>query len=163
MKNILIPTDFSINSLDCVPSLCAQFEGQELTICFIHLFKLSDSINELLLLGRRNKEYEHVSDSFYSECEKLKKQHPEIQSIKIDFFYGSTLGQFKNYLAANEIDSILHPADCSISKLNKTSIDPSILTDRCDTPLLRAQKIKPAVVRKLQAEETSEVEILAEA
>ncbi|WP_256009312.1 hypothetical protein [Desertivirga xinjiangensis] len=162
MKNILIPTDFSANAFDCIPSLCSQFKGQDLHLCFIHLFKLSDSINELLLLSRRSKEYEHVKDSFYTECEKLKKEYQEIRSIKIDFFYGSTLGQFKNYLAANEIDFILHPADCSTSKLNKTSIDPSILTDRCDTPLLRVQKEKQ-LVHTLQTEKTSEVEILAEA
>lgn len=137
MKTILIPTDFSTRSFKCIPSLCEQFQNEKLSIVFIHLFKLSDSINDLLLLSRRSREYEHVSDNFYNKCEELKKVYSSLKAIRIEFFYGSTLSRFKNFTEANQIDFILHPADCSVSKLSKSSIDPSVLIDRCNIPLLR--------------------------
>lgn len=137
MKTILVPTDFSAQAFKCIPSLCKQLQGEKLSIVFIHLFKLSDSISDLLLLSRRSKEYEHVSNDFYKQCEEIKTVYPSIKAIRIEFFYGSTLSRFKNFIEANEIDFILHPADCSISKLNKSSIDPSVLMDRCSVPLLR--------------------------
>lgn len=142
MKTILIPTDFSSQAFNCVPSLCAQLQGEELNIVFIHLFKLSDSINDLLLLSRRSREYEHVSDEFYQQCEEIKKVYKPVKAIKIEFFYGSTLSRFKNFIEANGIDFIVHPEDCSVSNLTKSSIDPSVLVDRCSVPLLRAQKEK---------------------
>ncbi|MGV3706411.1 MAG: hypothetical protein ACO1NU_13635 [Arcticibacter sp.] len=140
MKTILIPTDFSSSAFNCIPSLCAQFKNEELNFVFIHLFKLSDSINDLLLLSRRSREYEYVSEEFYAQCEQVKAENKSIKSIKIEFFYGSTLSSFKNFIGANQIDHILHPADCSVSSLNKSSIDPAILIDRCSVPLLRGQK-----------------------
>lgn len=140
MKTILIPTDFSVKAFDCIPSLCKQLGGEELNIVFIHLFKLSDSIHDLLLLSRRSKEYEHVSDAFYKQCGQVRNAHEAVKSIRIEFFYGSTLSRFKNFIEANEIDYILHPEDCCVSPLNKTSVDPTILIDRCNVPLLRGRK-----------------------
>lgn len=140
MKTILIPTDFSSEAFNCIPSLCSQFKGEELNVVFIHLFKLSDSISDLLLLSRRSREYEHVSDDFYQQCEEIKRAYKTVKAIRIEFFYGSTLSRFNNFIEANGIDYILHPEDCSVSRLTKSSINPSVLVDRCSIPILRGQK-----------------------
>ncbi|WP_407425446.1 hypothetical protein [Arcticibacter sp.] len=146
MKTILIPTDFSSQAFDCIPSLCAQLQPETLNIVFIHLFKLSDSINDLLLLSRRNKEYEHVSDDFYQQCEETKRVYKAVKAIRIEFFYGSTLSRFKNFIEANSIDYIVHPEDCTVSSLTKLSIDPSVLVGRCSVPLLRVHEVALADV-----------------
>lgn len=134
MKTILIPTDFNLSILNCIPSLCKNTEEKKLKIIFVHLFKLSDSISDLLMLSRRSREYDYVSDAFHKGCHDLKNEYKNIESFKIDFFYGSTLSMFKNFLEANEVDCILHPDACSWNKLNKASIDPLGLVAKSGLP-----------------------------
>lgn len=139
MQTILIPTDFSLSSLDCIPDLCKQ-QNNELNLVFVHMFKLSDSMSDLLMLSRRSREYEYISDGFYQQCEVLKSKFPQIRKISIEFFYGSTLGMFRNFLEAHEVDTVLDAANCSCSKLNKSSVDPVQLIKKCGLPALTVVK-----------------------
>jgi len=151
MQTILVTTDFNPSSLNCIPSLCRQFGETELNFVFIHLFKLSDSISDLLMLSRRTREFEHVSPEFYERCREIKKQYPQVKCLKIEFFYGSTLIMFKDFLEANDVRYILDPADCSVSKINKSSIDPNVLIQKCGLPVIRAEKDTTATIRPLSA------------
>ena len=139
MKNILIPTDFSIASLECIHDLCQQYEGKSFRLIFIHLFKISDSITELLLLSKRNREYEYVSDEFYKGCENIKDKYPQVETIKVDFFYGSTLSMFRNYLEAHCINAVLELKSCSLQPLNKMSVNPETLIQKCGLEIVRIQ------------------------
>lgn len=131
MKTLLIPTDFNASALDIIPGLCASQQKCELNIVFVHLFKLSDSISDLLMLSRRSREFEHVGEDFLLRCRELQQQYPQIRSFRIEFFYGSTLSMFRNFLESQEINCILHPELCSWKQLNTASIDPSGLISKC--------------------------------
>ena len=124
MKNILIPTDFNPASLACISDLCRQNQDHDLQLTFIHFFKISDSISELLMLSRRNREYEYISDDFYHTCDSLKATFPNVKAIKIEFFYGSTLRILKIYLEENLINAVLDLQNCSLKPLNKLSVNP---------------------------------------
>jgi hypothetical protein len=134
MQTILIPTDFSAPTFDCMSLLCSQNQSEELTLVFAHLFKLSDSIGDLLMLSRRSREYEYVGDAFYQQCEALKVQYPNIRAIKIEFFYGSTVVLFKEFLEFHEITGILHSSNCSWSSINSASINPNVLAHKLGLP-----------------------------
>ena len=156
MKTILIPTDFNASALNCIPELCASMKEKDLKIIFVHLFRLSDSITDLLMLSRRSREFEHISDDFHDGCQKLKATFPEIKSIRIEFFYGSTLSMFKNFLEANDVDCILHPDFCTCEKLNKTSVDPASLVAKSGLPtvtiLKKTEEARRPLVPVLQEE-----------
>lgn len=154
MKNILIPTDFNTGSLACIRDLCRQNQNTDLQLTFVHLFKISDSISDLLMLSRRNREYEYISDEFYQTCENIKAAFPHVKAIKIDFFYGSTLSMFRNYLEGHLIDSVLDLKNCSLRPLNKLSVDPQHLISKCGLEIIR---IKP------EAKEESTRRYVAEA
>jgi hypothetical protein len=154
MKNILIPTDFNVDALTCINDLCRQHEDSRFQLTFIHLFKISDSITDLLMLSRRNKEYEFVSDEFYQACEDLKARFPQIAGLKVDFFYGSTLGMFKNYLEAHSIDAVLDLKNCSLKPLNKMSVHPEGLIQKCGLEVIR---IQPQVQQTSRAYVTKEL------
>jgi len=124
MKNILIPTDFNPASLACISDLCRQNQDHDLQLIFIHFFKISDSISELLMLSRRNREYEYITDEFYHTCDSLKATFPHVKAIKIEFFYGSTLRILKVYLEENLINAVLDLKNCSLKPLNKLSVNP---------------------------------------
>nr|WP_294876169.1 hypothetical protein [uncultured Pedobacter sp.] len=143
MQTILIPTDFNPTSVNCIPTLCKQLPEQELNFIFIHMFKLSDRMGDLLMLSRRNREYKYVSQEFYDQCELMKQTYSVIKAIKIEFFYGSTVGMFRDYLENAGVNQILDPSYCSTGKLNSNSIDPALLVQRSGTPVIHINTNTP--------------------
>jgi len=135
MQNILIPTNFSVQSLDCVSSLCEQCKGAPLRLVSVHMFKISDSIADLLMLSRRNKEYSYISTDFYDTCDALKVRYPQLV-IHIEFFYGSSMNNFNDFLETAEIDAILEPSSCIMTKLNASSTDPLLFINKSRIPLI---------------------------
>src|SRR4051812_4045176 len=101
--NILIPTDFSLATLSTVNTLLAKHPEQKFNITLVHFLQLSDSITELLMLKRRSREYLHIGSEFEDRLTYLRQQYPQqIGVLYAEFFYGSTVAVFKNYLEAKE-------------------------------------------------------------
>ena len=140
MRNILVPTDFNVSSFDCFPKICNQLDQEEISFVFVHVFKLSDSITDLLMLSRRSRDFEQISDDFFAGATAIKKAYPQIKSIKIEFLYGATLNMFRDFLEVNTIDSVLEPESCILGKINKQSIDPLVLIQKSGLPVLQVRK-----------------------
>src|SRR5689334_12390314 len=121
MQTILIPTNFSVTDTDCVAEVCSRLTGENVRFIFMHMFKLSDSISELLMLSKRSRDRESISEEFYNRCAILKREYPQIAEIKIEFLYGTTLSYFKNFIEANGVSHIIYQPDCSTYKINKAS------------------------------------------
>ena len=137
MKNILIPTDFSIRSLDLVKAAVYAGINEPMNILLVHCFKMSDNIQELMALSRRRKDYEHISDEFREVCNQLQERYPaRITNIRVECFYGSTLAVFKNYLYANAISMIVYDEHFRFIKVNKNSIDPLNIIKKSGCALL---------------------------
>lgn len=131
MKTLLIPTDFTQQSIESIPALARQYYPQKINVVLVHMLKITDSISELLMLSRRSAEYRHIPDNFYKRCIDLEEKHNHlINKIAITFFYGSTVAVFNNFLDANEIDAIVTPHD-NYQMLFKNSIDPDVLINKC--------------------------------
>lgn len=130
MKTALIPTDFNLDSTKVIDALLLKHANETFRVIFFHAFKLSDSISDLLLLSRRSREYEIVSDAFYARLNHYKDNcAPQLHSVGIEYFYGSTVATFKNFLEALSVDCIVHDAHGVCNPINKFSIDPKYLTD----------------------------------
>jgi hypothetical protein len=151
MKTILIPTDYQASSLDCIHAVCRQLKNEELNLIFVHVFKLADSFSDVIMLSKRSREYEKVSDDFYQYCNVLRAQYPQIKNIKIDFLYGSTLSMFKHFIEANEVDMVLDTDSCSFSPIHRSSIDPAVLVKRCGLPVMNAPKTSYGSMMQEQA------------
>lgn len=155
-KNILIPTDFSLASLTAVEAFIQQHSGQRFNITLVHFLQLSDSITELLMLSRRSREYEHISPEFEARLNEYRQQYPDqIATIHPEFFYGSTVAVFKNYLEAQKINKIVALQGHEYDKLTQNSIDPSLLLERSGYPLLMVKptaqpKARPAAEPRVQ-------------
>ena len=140
MKTLLIPTDFNIQSLNCIPGLTQSYYPEKLNIVLVHMMKITDNIQELLILSRRSTEYQHISEEFYNNCANLKQKYADsINAIRIEFFYGSTVAVFKNFIKANEVDAIIMLQDYSYAQLNKNSIDPAQLVNRSGVQVISAK------------------------
>lgn len=157
MQTILIPTDFNLTALDCVESIC-QNSDQEINLIYIHMIKLSDSITDLLMLSRRTREAESISPDFYKRAIELRRQYPQIKNIRAEFFYGSTLSMFRNFLEANEVDAVLNPDNCSLSRLHPSSVDPVALINKSGLPVVSVTLMAKVV----KQEESSEAPVQTE-
>lgn len=135
--NILIPTDFSLASLTAVNNLLQKQPDQKFNIVMVHFMQLSDSISELLMLSRRATEYQHVNSDFEQHINVLRSQRKDqLITLGYEFFYGSTVAVFKNYLEAKEIDSIGMLHGHIYKKLTNYSIDPAILVQKSNYPVI---------------------------
>jgi len=141
MKTLLIPTDFTQQSIQSIPALVHQYYPQKVNIVLVHMLKITDSLSELLMLSRRSVEYRHIPDNFYKRCTELETTHSHvINHIAITFFYGSTIAVFNNFLDANEVDAIVKPHN-NYQLLFKNSIAPEILISKCGIEVIALPKV----------------------
>lgn len=132
MKTVLVPTDFNVESLKIIDSLVLTNKPEKVGIIFMHAFKLSDSITEMLMLSRRSRDYEMVNDEFYAKMDAYKQKYPnDIKFIGIEYFYGGTVAAFRNFIEGVNADFIAYPKDYNFNAIHKFSINPASLTKRC--------------------------------
>lgn len=137
MKTVLVPTDFNVESLKIIDSLVLTNKPEKLNIIFMHAFKLSDSITDMLMLSRRSRDYEMVSDEFCEMMNAYRAKYPnDIQLMSVEYFYGSTVAAFKNFLEGQEVDGIAYPKGYHFNPVHKSSIDPRLLTKRCGSEVI---------------------------
>ncbi|RBQ08807.1 hypothetical protein [Pedobacter miscanthi] len=138
MKTVLIPTDFKLESIKIIDALVQHQNSEKLNIIFVHAFKLSDSITDMLMLSRRSRDYENVSDGFYQEINNAKAKYADqINTIGIEYFYGSTVAAFKNFIEAFDVSCIAYLKNYAFTPINKYSIDPKILTERAGCEVIQ--------------------------
>lgn len=138
MKTILIPTDFNTQSVATASVILGNFKNEKIRILFFHAYKLTDSISDLLMLSRRTAEYGQIPNAFHDACYQFRAAHPEIiYTIGIEYFYGSTMAAFRNFLEANEVEAFFYPGDYHFQKISKYSIDPLLFLKKSGLPLLK--------------------------
>lgn len=139
MKTILIPTDFNLESTKVLDALLRDKPDEQINAIFVHAFKLSDCISDMLLLSRRSRDYQIVSDAFYEKLQAYRQRHaPRLTSIGIEYFYGSTTAAFRNFMEALSADCIAFPLDYQFRPINKYSLDLKGLTERISCELFIA-------------------------
>ncbi|MBW4889730.1 hypothetical protein KXQ82_08380 [Mucilaginibacter sp. HMF5004] len=157
MKTILIPTDFKPESLNCIAELVKKVYPEKLNIIMVHLLKITDSEQELLMLARRSTEYNYISPGFYKAYVQAKNNYADrINKISIEFFFGSTVAAFRNFLDAHQVDSIVLLDDYQYESISKDSVDPLAFINRSKTHVIHLNcnpaiqytlpKLKPSAV-----------------
>jgi hypothetical protein len=108
-RTILIPTDFSIESLNLF-KYAAQQAIESLDIVLIHGLHLSDSILDLLFHNRTSSISKLTNSDFDDACRILcNKYASKINSMRIEIFSGFTNSAFQNFLEGNRITDIVVP------------------------------------------------------
>lgn len=123
-RTILIPTDFSIDSLIPV-KLAADLDiYTEIDIVLMFCYFLPDSISDLLFYNpaRIKEEYNH--SKFKEACNILKNKYAsKIDHIRVEIFHGRNDTAFDNFIIGHKIDEIIYPKK-HILKQYKNSFDP---------------------------------------
>jgi hypothetical protein len=132
MKRILIPTDFTVESLNTMK--LALSEAREKTaVVLMHAEMLTDSITELLFYSRSRAIKKHLHPDFEEALSILKNRFEGVlDSVCIELFHGLNSNSFRSFAEAKDIDLVYIPANYQLV-LKGRAFDP--------IPLIKSSKI----------------------
>lgn len=124
VKTVLIPTDFTIESLNLFKKFI-QKENGSVRVVFFHCVAPADSIVELLFYSEERALNSVINNDFTQAWSILKnKYNSRVVTDKITIFNGNTQGAFGNFLFSNKIDEILIPGNYQLKRTSPRSFDP---------------------------------------
>jgi len=140
IKKILIPTDFSIQSLNVLKSALSELnEGDKVDILMVHGMYTSTNITSLLFFSKREILDSVAGEAFREACQIIKSKYAsKINSMREEIFTGYTQTAFSNFLEGNRIDEAVIPKNYQMQLENKKSFDV--------TPFIRRSDVKIAEV-----------------
>ncbi len=115
MNTILIPTDFSVNSLRLVNQALENRKEEQTDVLLLYAHQLTDSITDLLFFSKTRTLRALSNPDFDEACSILKnKFEGTLNSIRTDLFMGFTQQAFNRYLESNKVSAIYLPENKSI-------------------------------------------------
>lgn len=125
-KTILIPTDFTVQSLNILKSVLSnKASNTTFDVILLHGLSLSDSIRDLLFFSKHEQIGTLTTPEFEEAYEVIKnKFDSQISSLRIDLFTGYNVSAFNNYLEGNKVEEIFISAKQQIfSNKNSFNLD----------------------------------------
>ncbi|MCU0368141.1 MAG: hypothetical protein MUF39_04850 [Cyclobacteriaceae bacterium] len=135
-KAILIPTDFTIESLKFVVEAAESAQSNiRINIVFLHCERLQDAIVDLLFYSKRELIDSLKTPDFTNACQVILNKYPStIHSMRFEIFTGHNQRAFENFLVGNRIDEILVPKNYAL-QFGKNSFDPLPFIQRVQLPV----------------------------
>lgn len=152
MVNILIPTDFTIESTNLIRSAIRLSGSPVANIILFHAFSLPQSPFDLLASEEPTLPQGLLTEKFRQACKNIKKESDgKVGKIVLRIMRGDGSPLFRNFLDANEIDMIYFPADTPLRRCHPASVDPRPLFNHCKVPVIRTHPVE----LKMEAMNTS--------
>ncbi len=137
MRNVLIPTDFSIESLNLVERAVAALDDQTANIILFHAFDMNINAPDRLGNGTRVPYAHLLTDEFRNACKRIKTSNARVvQNIHVRHLYGSTVPLFRNFIDANDIDMIVCPDHFVFNPVTAQSVNPVKLFKKSGIPVI---------------------------
>jgi len=147
MRNVLIPTDFSIESLRLAEQALEALDDQTMTITLFHAFDISGFAPDMLGSSRRLPYGHLLTETFRLACKRLKDAHPQVlQGIHVRHMYGNNNSVFRNFIDAYDIDMIVCPDNYAFNAVTAQSVNPVTFFEKAGVPLLSNLRRKRTVV-----------------
>src|SRR5690606_5790643 len=105
-RTVLIPTDFTVNSLNIVKvALQKNYHEDKINLILVHGLMASTSITELLFYSKRKTLCKLETPEFQASCKLLlSKFEDRIERMTVDIFSGINQSAFENYTSANNVE-----------------------------------------------------------
>lgn len=136
MKNVLIPTDFTVNSLDYI-AIAAKSVPFKCSIFLFHAFDMPQSLMDAIHKSGLKSHNKLITEELRLKCKKIKSEHSNIVDICFKTMYGTSVNSFRNYAEANDIDLIFLPADYEFKAIVRDSVDPSQMFSKAGISIIR--------------------------
>lgn len=106
MKNVIIPTDLTLESLYPIHEICKNAGTGECNIYIIHTVAMPTGIMDLLFM-QENKLYSLIQPQFTEALEMLRKKYSSvINTLAFEFVWSNSKGFLKNYMHARDVQSV---------------------------------------------------------
>ncbi|MES2513361.1 MAG: hypothetical protein V4580_04425 [Bacteroidota bacterium] len=127
-KTILIPTDFTIESLVTVKQAISQNPDTKLNIVLLYSCFITDSITDLLFYSPDKIINEHCHQNFHDAISIIRNRFSEkIEDMTIEVFHGYSVLSLENFAKKNEIDHIYISKNYAIKEVkNQFDIAPFV-------------------------------------
>lgn len=124
MNKILIPTDFSVESLNVLKYVLEHHPDKKIHILLVHVAQLPDAITELLFFRKNVLMKSLISEPFYEAKAILtNKFYSKIHAIETDLYFGITHFALKNYIEAQGITEAYLPKNQIFKKSDSKSLN----------------------------------------
>ena len=141
MKHIILPTDFSIRSLQPIHEVLHQYGNEAIKITMLHLVDFPTGIGELLFHTRRIARQYPVPPDFREACEVMCNRYgTRITAIRPIVRHGSTAAFLENLLTGMGTDAVVVHAGFSEKPAFPDSIPLMPLLRRCSFPIIEVTK-----------------------
>jgi hypothetical protein len=122
-KTILIPTDFTIESLVTVKQAISQNPETKLNIVLLYSCFITDSITDLLFYSPDKIINEHCHQNFHDAISIIRNRFSEkIVDISIEVFHGYSVLTLEKFIKKNGIDHVYMSMNY-VSKESKDQFD----------------------------------------
>ncbi len=108
MTNVLIPTDFTAQSLELASKAALRLPGK-LNIFLFHTFDMPDNLIDAMHMNGIKNHNNLITEELRLKCRQLKADHANISSVCFRLIFGNTVAVFRNFAEANDIDVIIYP------------------------------------------------------
>jgi hypothetical protein len=137
IKHVLIPTDFTVKSLQVVRYALEDAGTARLNILLFHMVDIPHSITDLLFFSKEQLRKKLINQDFKDACAVLRNKYASsVADIQCEVFYGSTAAVFENYVDARKVDVIMYNKSLALKKIDARSVDSYALIRRCHKPLM---------------------------
>jgi|GEM_PF-406380 len=135
MRHIMIPTDFTVQSLQVVHAAIGAAGNEKLKVTLLHMMHPAD-IGSMLFASFRNRQRTEqqnlLSEDFKETCEMLKNSYSsKLDSIQVKFVTGDTAVYLRHFLEGADVDCIVYAEDIKLTQPSKHSVDMQPLIKRC--------------------------------
>jgi hypothetical protein len=138
IQKVLMPTDFSIASLNLVKEVADRTVHHHLDIRLVYGLHLSNSITELLFFSKNKVLDSLQSADFMEACSLLKNKYfSKIISIQADLIVGNNRNYINHYIHAEAIDRVFVPAYYTLNTISRKYFDPSAALAKAEIGVTR--------------------------
>ncbi|MEH0154438.1 universal stress protein [Limibacter armeniacum] len=131
VEKILVPTDFTVKSLNLVREAIEHSSAPQLEIVLAHAY-LPSSITDLLFFSK-SRLIEKLSNKEFTEACKLikSKYDTRIHAMYVDILSSNHASYLNNYLEGNKIDEVYLPENMEMKPTTTDSIDLVPILRKC--------------------------------
>ncbi|MCW3080276.1 hypothetical protein [Segetibacter sp.] len=134
MKNVLLPTDLTVQSLRPVHKIVEGANGEPVTVFIAHLIGPPTSITDLLFIGQ-GKPYHKVPVSFKEAVQLLRNKYVGLVTIVFDFVYCNTSRYFNNFIEGHHINEVYMLDNYKYKNSLPQSENPVLHINKCKAQL----------------------------
>lgn len=124
MKHIIIPTDFTVASLQPVHTVVKHYQPEEIKISLLHLLESPSGFQDIFTKWANTDLKNNISKEFTTACEILQSKYSStLLSVDIMIKHGSSSAYLQNLLEGYNADAIWITESLAFHRPCKQSVD----------------------------------------